>query len=341
MNSDFSGRTSRIPPSAAIGAAMVHTKKVLFQPFNALKWLKFGIVAFLINIFGQGTWLGFTPPIPGFMIEENGQPPPVALWANWCKEHIGLIIGIAVAFSIIITIIWTILIYFSSRFSFVYMDGVINNDMRIKEYYKANRATGWSYFMWRLGFIGVALPVILIALTPLAFSIFLMAQQKWVIGLILLFIGFIVFSGTILLLNIIDMFTIDFALPIMSLLKIGSLRAWGVLWTLIKNDKKTFIFYILLRWVLGIAAALLLAMTVSWLIYFILAIPRFIIIFITLLAGKILLIWLLMVMVILVMMLITGIVWNIIISPIAVFFRSYSLIVLEGFGDEFASINRF
>ena len=32
--------------------------------------------------------------------------------------------------------------------------------------------------------------------------------------------------------------------------------------------------------------------------------------------------------------------YNTIFAPVAVFFRSYSLLVLEGFGEEFKSINR-
>ncbi|MBI4712339.1 MAG: hypothetical protein HY762_03410 [Planctomycetes bacterium] len=258
MNTDFIGRTSRIPPTAAIGAAMVHTKKMLFQPFNAIKWLKFGIVAFLVGLAGGNNY-NFNFNLPG---GDRGNPPDwagqIPQWIDWCKEHLALIIAIGIAVLIVITVIWTVFLYLSSRFIFVYMDGVVNNDMRIKEYYKANRANGWSYFMWRMGFIGVALPVILVALVPLGLSIFFIAQKGWIAGLILLLIGSILFFFAILvLLAIISMLTTDFVLPIMSLLKIKSLKAWGVLWTLMKGDRKTFLLYILLKIALGIAAVFL------------------------------------------------------------------------------------
>ncbi|MFA5794231.1 MAG: hypothetical protein WC980_04105 [Candidatus Brocadiia bacterium] len=335
---DFSGRKSGIKAFTAVNLAMAHMAAVLFKPFNPVRWLKFGVIGFLVYM-GQG---GFNINVP-WQGDTNkwaaSGPPDFNHIFQWCKDNMAIIIAVAAAIVLLITVVWIVWLYLSSRFSFVLIDGVVKKDLRIREYYRARRAEGWSYFLWRMGFLGVILPVVLIAAVPAAVAIFFIIKQ-FSVGLLLLVIASILFFLAVLILSaIVGMLTDDFVLPIMTLFGLKSMKAWGVLWSLIKSDTKSFIYYLLVKLLMAICAAIA-AITVSCLIMALAMLPGLAILGLITLAQSTPLLYIIIVPLALVLMVFFGLLTQTVFAPITVFFRSFSLLFLEGFGPEFLTVNR-
>lgn len=339
--------------------------KVLFRPFKPIKWLKFGLVALVVSLGLSGSGgLNFDLPLPKDIkvpeirkyFAENTQPflsattnihsipmkDQIAQILEWIKTHLILIIILGIVAISVITIIWMILVYFSSRFTFIYLDGVVRNNIQIKRAYKENRINAWSYCLWRMLFTPHAvLFILLLTGIPATIILFKTVDKGFTLSTILLlvFIG-LVLIGLCILLAIIGLFTIDFVVPIMYLMKIRIRKAWKVFLALLRCNKTQFSLYILMRIVLGLAA--LVVMIAPCYLLGCISIPFYLLITgLGSLALKYPLFWIGLIPLALIIWIIGSILWKTIISPITVFFRAYPLVFLEGFGDEFVSIRSF
>jgi hypothetical protein len=331
--------TSQISATDAIGSAFNHTIKMLFKPFNYIKWLKLGLVAFLVSFSSGGMNFNFNMPFndkSSFNMEQQ-----LNNIIQWIQNNLIFTIIIGVSALLIITIIWTIIIYFSSRFSFVFLESVVKNNVQIKQYYKSNKSNGWSYFLWQMIFTPTALLIImLITGIPAFFLVYTALKNEFTFSIILLLVlTGLVLIGLIILLAIISVFTADFALPIMYLAKIRITRAWSILLTLMRAHKGQFLLYLLMRIVLSMASMAFIL--VPCCLVGCLSTPFYLLIMgLVLLAFKYPLFWIAVVLCGLIIGLALSFVFQVVFLPATVFFRAYPLAYLEGFGPEFASISQ-
>jgi len=338
---DFTSRYPRIFVTDAIAPAFNYMAKVLFKPFSFVKWLKLGLVAFLVSLGSGGAGGNFNFNFPSKQEIPSETVNQFSQIGQWIESHLALVIIIGILAFLLIMIILAILIYFSSRFSFVYLDSVVKNDVQIKQSYKDNKVNGWSYFLWRIIFALIALLVILLLIgVPTTILVLIGIKKGFTVSIILLLIlTGLVFIGLIILLAVIGQFTTDFVLPIMYLRKLRILEAWKVLLALMRNNKGHFFLYLLMRIVLGLASVMILIVPCC-LVGCIFAPFYMLMVGLVLLALKYPLIWIIIVLCGLIINLISSFVYQTIFSPVTVFFRVYPLIYLEGFGDEFA-MSRF
>ncbi len=320
----------------AIGPALNHMVKVLFKPFNIVKWLKFGLVAFLVAL-GSGGGGVFNGNLP---IDSKEFPTyKIQPAIEWVTAHITLFIILIVAAVLVISIIWMVVIYFSSRFTFVYLDGVVKNDMQIKRAYKENKLSGWSYFLWRMVFGPTVLTVILLLLALAGLGIYCLvtAYGFGALAIILIILGVLVLIALIIFAVVVNLFIDDFVVPIMYLKKLRIVKAGKVFWGLLKFNKTQFFLYVLFKILLGMASAIVIILPCCC--FAVVCIP-FVLLMVGLvaLAFKLSIIWVAVVLAALVAWVIISILWNTIVAPVTVFFRTYPLVFLEGFGKEFASI---
>ena len=341
---DFTNRQPSISVIDAIILAFNHMITVLFRPFNIVKWLKFGLVAFLAALgTNQGNSFNFNIPTGnGGGKGEFAQIEPFFNQAyQWVLANLTLVIIVGIAVILLIAIIWIILLYFGSRFTFVFLDGVIKNDIRIKQPYKENKTLGWSYFLWRIIFTLTALLAILLIIgIPTTFLILAGVGKGFSLGIILGLVGAgLVFIGLAIILAIIGVFTDDFVVPIMYLLKIRILQSWKIFWSILRTNKLQFFLYILLK--MGLSLASILVMCLSMCVVCCVALaPAAILVGLGVLAIKYPLVWIVVALVIIPLIVGLGILTQTVLLPVTVFFRTYPLAFLEGFGEEFACITK-
>ncbi|MFH1230066.1 MAG: hypothetical protein V1709_01075 [Planctomycetota bacterium] len=339
---DFTNRQPSISVIDAIILAFNHMITVLFRPFKPVKWLKFGLVAFLAAL-GTSQGNSFNFNIPGDTGKKFAELEPFFNQAyQWVLANLTLIIIVGIAVILLITIIWAVLIYFGSRFSFVFLDGVIKKDVRIKQAYKENKTLGWSYFLWRIIFTPNALLAILLIIgIPTTILILAGVDKGFSLGIILGLVGAgLVFIGLLIILAIIGVFTVDFIVPIMYLRKIRILQAWKIFWSILRTNKLQFFLYILLK--MGLSLASLLVMCLSMCVVCCVAIPpAAILVGLVVLSIQYPLVWIAVALAFIPLIVGLGILTQTVVLPVTVFFRTYPIVFLEGFAEEFVCISKY
>lgn len=176
------------------------------------------------------------PPLPEG--SADGQKAPVIK-----PEQIPMFVG----FGIALILMGLLLLWLSSRFNFIFIDLLKDEDVKIRESFRAHRENGNAFFWWNIWFM-IAIFVgfaVLILLGILAIKLI------WLLPLIIL-IGFLALFALILFSTIV----IDFALPMMYQDKIKTRDAISKFFSA-KPGLGSLALYFLLKMAFGIAAGFL------------------------------------------------------------------------------------
>lgn len=208
-----------------ISEAFDRTKKILFQPFEPVIWLTLGFCVWLANLADGGGGGGGGNGFHG----GGGQPQQEFSHAGrWIVNNLPLLILIAAIVVILILALMVLLNWLSSRGKFMFLDGVVRNRGAVKEPWKEYRAEGNSAFVFFLvlfvvafvGFIVMLIVGLATAWPDLQQGVF---GQRIVTALVLLAVTLLPWM---ILFGMIGALTRDFVLPIMYLRRIGICPAW-------------------------------------------------------------------------------------------------------------------
>jgi len=230
-------------------------KIALFKPFDLHKWFIIGFNAFLAGLTegprssGSSGWredasfrefLGF----------------PNKAW-DWLMDNPGWFIGI-VFIGMFIIILVIILVWLSSRGTFMFLDNVVHDRAEVAKPWNRYRTEGNSLFLWRLLFILICTVLfssyIIFFFTTASHlykgSYYERVPVPFIVAMALLFIL------TAIVVGFISMFLNSFVAPIMYKNNIKATQAWGSFLSLFKRYPFHFILYGLLVFVLGILAVI-------------------------------------------------------------------------------------
>lgn len=137
-------------PSRAIQPALSATREILFKPIEPGIWLILGFLTFLQRI-GQGSPPFNYPFLFRDLPWDDVEIHP--LFEGWDFSDFSLLLVIL----IIALSIFTLIVWLSSRASFVYLENVITRKFGIVDSWKRNATLANSYFFLRLIIYGVLL----------------------------------------------------------------------------------------------------------------------------------------------------------------------------------------
>ncbi|WP_332899679.1 DUF7544 domain-containing protein [Haladaptatus sp. CMSO5] len=294
--------------------ALTATRQFLF-PFDMRKWLKLAIIVFFIGgVGGGGGGTNFTVPSG----DTPSDFPPIQEPAN-----VVVLILVVVAVLLLIGLLFAIA---SSVFQFVFVDAVRSEEVHIRAPFRRWFGKGVRLFVFSfLLFLLILAPIFGVG------AVFLFA----VTPLLLLFLLPFLFIVAILLAITLSL-TTDFVVPVMMHENLGVLAGWRRFWPVLREQWKQYGVYVVLRWLLGIAGGILVAIALAVVFVPVLGIGALlgfglfagaggvtnaVIAFLVVLAipiGLLLLIYALFVQV-----------------PVATFFRYYALFVLGDSAPEF------
>lgn len=134
---------------APLSLAWNRMLKSLFKPFHIKKWFVLGFTAFLANLLD---WEGGSSDKSGsdhFDLDEIINSPYDAM--EWVRANpdwtILIVFGVALIIGIVILLTWL-----SSRGKFMFLDNVVNDRALVKKPWADFRNSAKSLFLWRLGF---------------------------------------------------------------------------------------------------------------------------------------------------------------------------------------------
>ena len=233
-----------------ISPAFEKVKTILFSPFDLRKWFVIGFCAWLASLgkSGGGTGGGGRGGGPPDVHEGFGQAKVFVL------ENLGWIIPVALIGVMLIIVLWLVSIWLSSRGRFMFLHCVAENKAEVKVPWAKFRQHANSLFLFRIvlgliGFAVIGLPCLLAA-GPIVITIanngFVAAA---VLGIVLIVLMIVSIS---IILALISKFTMDFVVPIMFLRTTSCTAGWREFLTILSVNKARFVLYILFQIVIAI-----------------------------------------------------------------------------------------
>ena len=250
--------------------AIDRTAQILFRPFDISKWFVLGFcawLAFLGNSGGGGS---------NFNLPGDDSRDSFDTAQGWVQDNIGLVIILAVVLVLVIIGLVVLMTWLSSRGKLMFLDGVMRNRGAVVEPWGRFRAQGNSLFWFRI-------VVGLIALITFAILVGLMALSLLAAGfdgrgdpgpgVILMLCGWIAAILVAALWLILVVVAIDdFIVPIMWLRECRVREAWSEFLPLLSAHQGTFVRYGLFK-ILLVLGSILIACVVTCMTCCVAALP--------------------------------------------------------------------
>ena len=237
-----------------ISPAIEWVKTILFRPFDLGRWIVIGFCAWLAFL-GEGGGPNFNF---NFGRHEHG---PSGESFHHAKEviieNLFWIIPVAITITVVSIVIGFVITWLRSRGSFMFLHCVALNKAEIVAPWHKFRKQGNSLFLFRIvvGLISFAIVMMLIAvLVVLGILMFAGGGGPNPIGVILMvLLAICLIIPTAIIFALIGKFTRDFVVPIMFLRQGTCMAAWREFWPLLTGNKGRLTIYILFQIVIALA----------------------------------------------------------------------------------------
>jgi hypothetical protein len=272
----------------------------LFKPFLPGKWMALGFCAWLAGMMsgGIGGFSGVDPTSMASVTEDGAE-----LW----HEYGALIVIGGIAVFIVAIVLMVLFLWLSSRGKFMLLRNALDDTVAIKEPWHAYRTQAHSLFLWQLGFyaVGIATLTALTAATTLLVWPSLTGDAWSVLSMGVVTVGVIgiltVSAGFMLTQILLD----DFIVPLMMKHGFRATEAWTRFLPVFKQHAGTMALYLLFRLALLFGAVMAIGIVgifTCCCLYFLLALPY---------------------------------INAVVLLPVSLLFRLYSVEFLRQFGDAF------
>ena len=228
-----------------ISNALAKTKILLFKPFDMSRWFAIGFCAWLTMLIGQGGGFNFYRPL------NKGAGAQIG---NYIQAHLILIISIVSAVAVVGVIMMLVCLWLSSRGRFMFLRCVAQNKAQVKLPWRQYRYQGNSLFVFRL-LLGLTAFVCIVAVcAALSVPIFTMRHNPQKITIIIIAAAGIPILALLSIgFALVGKFTKDFVVPIMYLRDCSCVAGWKEFLPLLRANIGRFTLYILFQIVIGTA----------------------------------------------------------------------------------------
>ena len=228
---------------APISDALAKTKILLFKPFDMSRWFAIGFCAWLATLAGQHGGFNF-----------NFYQPLNKNIGNYIQAHLMLIVSIVSVVAVAGIIVMLICLWLSSRGRFMFLRCVAQNKADVKLPWRQYRQQGNSLFLFRL-ILGLIAFVCLIAVcAAVSVPIFAMRHNPQIITIIIIAaVGAPILIVLSIGFALVGKFTKDFVVPIMYLRNCSCLNGWKEFLPLFRANIGRFVLYILFQIAIALA----------------------------------------------------------------------------------------
>jgi hypothetical protein len=245
-----------LSPLAAIDCiqpAIELTKQRLFRPVKYSMWWR---IAFL------GVFSGEMSGGNGFHF--NSMMPSAPSHAHQFATNPGMIVALALSLAALGLALILAFMYISSVLRFVLFDAVLNGRYRIREGWRMWRERAIPYFRLQvLTFVTLLVGLVILIGTPLGviYSRGVFQTKHWDADSILIaVVGGLLAMVWLLGAALFVTLSKDFVLPMMALEGVDYDEGWRRLLHMMSAEKKSYVFYILMKIVLAISGTILLSL---------------------------------------------------------------------------------
>lgn len=272
-----------------ISGSFQWTKTVLFKPFRIKKWLFLCVIALLAGEFsGCNTNFNlnlldkkdeFKKTIQkdsdnnkdtsslSFLGSQDSDPTEAYSDSAETEEDINISknIKLAVVIMVILLIVGAIFVVFLawvySRFSFIFINSIVKNIASVKTPFTENAILGNSYFKWNMVMLFISILIAGFMVLLFIGGIYFLRETNIFVIIILSLLYVFVAVSVLLGLIVLNITVHDLILPVMFKNKIPIMQAWKIALPVLSQKKYDYFKYLLiklgLRMLAGIAAVFL------------------------------------------------------------------------------------
>jgi hypothetical protein len=294
----MNGPARKIEILAPFNQAIELTRLILFRPFDITKWLVIGFAAFLSGWLNSGG--GSINPWSFRSWNTSNAQSPTFQFRSFNVDHAGVFVLVLIAVLIIVFFTFLILwLWITSRGRFIFIDCIVRNRAAIAEPWREFHREGNRFFLFLIALL-IASIAIAALLGGLVFG-FLMLWRNYHFSntpalLVLVPVAVFVWVAFAVVVNLI----LHFMPPVMYARRCSAIEAARSILQLVLNEPASFIFFILFMIALWIGW-IMLGCLVTCLTCCLASLPY---------------------------------IGTVIVLPVPVFFRSFSLLFLRQFGSD-------
>ena len=243
-------RPREISVAEPVSPALERVKRILFRPFDLGKWFVIGFCAWLAQL-GEsgGTGAHFNFNSGSHQTSGDDLRHNLLRAKDYVLDHLNWMVPLAAVLLVVGLALWLLFLWLNSRGKFMFLHCVVRDQAEVAEPWHQFAHEANSLFLFRLGLglvaMIVSLPLLIVAIVIVG-KMFLTGQFN--LNTVLSAIGFgLIFLGVAIGFAIIQKLTLDFVVPLMFLRRSGCLSAWQELGPLISGHVGTFILYFLFQ----------------------------------------------------------------------------------------------
>ncbi len=243
--------------TSPVSPALERVRAVLFAPFDFAKWLKLGFCAFLAGLLeGGGGGFDFSGDSWGGGEGGNRVREELDHAGAWLQENLSTAILVATLVLLAATAIGLLLIWLRSRGRFMFLDGVVHDRGAVARPWGEFRREANSLFRFDAVLVLATLfASALAAAIGLAFAWGDIQAERFDTGAVL---GLVTFVGLILLVSLtavlVTLIVRDFVVPAMYARRLSVLEAWAVVRDEVLAPRVgTIVLYVLMKALIAVA----------------------------------------------------------------------------------------
>lgn len=235
--------------------AFEKTKKALIEPFSFWNWIKLGIIIFLMG--GSGGF-NFNPSV--YNSRDYGRQdiiPPAGNISGQISQFLQQYMMVILIIAGLVLLLIFIFSYISNIMEFVFVHSLVTNQVRFWEYSRKYLRLGFNLFIIRILLILAFFVLLGISMLPILLPI-LDSPENIGIGFIFSIIIWIILIFLVLaiIFGIIGSF-INLSIPLAMYHDLGIIAAFKKIAARFRGDWKQILVYWVVRFVLGIAVAII------------------------------------------------------------------------------------
>ena len=240
----MNGADRKIEILAPFNQAIELTRLILFRPFDITKWLVIGFAAFLSGWLNSGG--GSINPWSFRRWNTSDLQAPTLQFRSFNMDHAGLVLLTVVAVFVVVALVFLIVwLWIVARGRFVFVDCLVRNRAAIAEPWREFRQEGNGFFVFLLVLILVSL-VLAALFGGLIFGLLVLWRNYRVSNVPALFVVVPIVAFAWVAFAVVVNLIIYFMPPVMYTRRCSPLDAARAILQLIFEDPAPFILFILL-----------------------------------------------------------------------------------------------
>jgi hypothetical protein len=240
-----------ISVTAPLDAAWRRMTSVLFRPFDIGKWFMLGFTAWLATL-GEGGGIQLpSGPIEKLEETEEGWSELTA----YLVEHASVIFTFAIAALAVGLAIAILILWLNARGRFMLIDNLAHDRALVTQPWREFRAEGHSLFLWNLAWSILGLILMVPVLGPLGLRLYQLRETEFAVGGLAGAIAWAAVSGLLVVLVMagIQALTNDCVIAAMAKRRLTTIAAWRLALPAFRSAGGAIVLYLLFRMAMAMA----------------------------------------------------------------------------------------